>query len=128
MLKLFYDQDLDYLEVFFKKTPNYEEDRKKGIVAFKSESSDKIVGYGFSSPLKNILISDLIGPKTKIAIICFLRRKNRGPSKKDLSAKMGVSYLTYQRIEEGSISKIDDLIKIFKFTPDIDLSKIFKFF
>lgn len=125
MLKLFYDQDLDYLEVFFKKTPNYGEDRKKSIIEFKSESNDKVVGYGFYNPLKNILTSTL-QPKTKIAIMCFIKRKSLGLSEKELSAKIGMSYRTYQRIEEGTISKIDDLLKISQFIPELDLSKILK--
>lgn len=126
MLKLFYDQDLDYLEVFFKKTPNYGEDRKKGIIEFKSESSDKVVGYGFYNPSKNIMASTLLQPKNKIAIMCFIKRKTLGLSEKELSAKIGMSYRTYQRIEEGSISKIDDLLKISQFIPELDLSKILK--
>ena len=126
MLKLFYDQDLNYLEVFFKKTPNYGEDIKKGIIEFKSESNNKVVGYGFQNPVKNIMTSNLIEPKTKIAIMCFIKRKTLGLSEKDLAAKLGMSYRTYQRIEEGSISKIDDLIKISQFISDLDISKLLK--
>jgi hypothetical protein len=126
MLKLFYDHDLDYLEIFYKKTPNYGEDIKKGIIEFKSESNDKVVGHGFYNPIKNIMTSNFLDPKTKIAIMCFIKRKTLGLSEKDLAAKLGMSYRTYQRIEEGSISKIDDLIKISQLVSDLDISKLLK--
>ncbi len=126
MLKLFYDHDLDYLEVFYKKAPNYGEDITKSVIEFKSETNDKVVGHGFYNPVKNIMTSSLLEPKTKIAIMCFIKRKTLGLSERDLAAKLGMSYRTYQRIEEGSISKIDDLIKISQFISDLDISKLLK--
>jgi DNA-binding XRE family transcriptional regulator len=126
MLKLFYDPDTDYLEVFFQKKPNYGEDIANGVIAFKSERSDKIVGFGFYRPLKVILTSPLLEPKTKMAIICFVKRKLMGVTQKELASRLNLSYRTYQRIEEGEISKIDDFLKISKFISDVDFSKIFK--
>ena len=126
MIKLFYDQDIDYLEIFFKKAPNYGEDIKKGITVFKSETNDKVIGYGFYNPLKIIIRTPLLVPKIKIAILCYIQRKSLGLTEKELAAKIGMSYRTYQRIEEGSISKIDDLIKISDFIADIDLTQLLK--
>lgn len=126
MLKLFYDADIDYLEVFFDRTPNYGEDIEKGLTVFKDEKNDKIVGYGFYRPLKNILSTSLLDAKTKIAVLCFLKRKSLGLTEREVAAKLDISYRTYQRIEEGEISKIDDLLKIAKLISDLDLSKVFK--
>ncbi len=96
MLKLFYDQDIDYLEVFFQKTSNYGDETEKGIITFKNEKNDKIVGYGFHKPAKVILNSFLLSPKTKIAVMCFIKRKQIGLSERELASRLNLSYRTYQ--------------------------------
>lgn len=126
MLKLFYDPDISYLEVFFKKTPNYGVDLNSKIIEFRSESNDEIVGYGIHHPEKAIPSATFMPPKIKIAVICFLKRKEAGLSEKEVAARLEMSYRTYQRIEEGEISKIDDLLKISKFISNIDFSKLLK--
>lgn len=126
MLKLFYDPDISYLEFFFKKSPNYGVDMNKNIIEFRSENNDAVIGYGFNHPQKTVPAATFIPPKIKIALMCFLKRKELGLSERELAAKIGMSYRTYQRIEEGEISKIDDLIKISKFIEDIDFSQILK--
>ncbi|HXH75729.1 MAG TPA: helix-turn-helix transcriptional regulator [Bacteriovoracaceae bacterium] len=126
MLKLFYDPDIDYLEVFFQKTPNYGDETETGIITFKNEKNDKIVGYGFHKPAKVILNSFILSPKIKIAVMCFLKRKKLGLSERELASRLNLSYRTYQRIEEGEISKIDDFLKISEYISDVDFSKIFK--
>ena len=126
MLKLFYDPDISYLEIFFKKTPNYGIDLNSTIIEFRSELNDEIVGYGIHRPDKAIPSLTFIPPKVKIAVICFMRRKEKGLSEKEVAAKLGMSYRTYQRIEEGQISKIDDLLKISKFISNLDFSQLLK--
>ena len=125
-MKLFYDSDIDYLEVFFRKTKNYGEDTAKGVTTFKSESNDNVVGFGFYRPNKVVPTSVLLQPKTKIAILCYIKRKSLGLTERELAAKLELSYRTYQRIEEGGITKIDDLFKITRFISEVDFSKIIR--
>ena len=126
MSKLFYDSDLDYLEIFFKRSPNYGEDLNRNITIFKSESKGEIIGYGIYRPGKTILSFSELQIKDKIGVLCFLHRRKMALTEKEFAAKIGINYRTYQRIEEGKISKIDDLIKIMKILKERDLSKIIK--
>lgn len=126
MIKLFYDADLDYLEIFFKKSPNYGEDLNKNVILFKSENKDELVGYGIYKPEKIVPTFAEINFKDKIGILCFLQRKKMALTEQEFAAKLGINYRTYQRIEEGRISKIDDLIKVMKTFKGLDLPKIIK--
>lgn len=126
MLKFFMDKDIDYLEVFFDQTPNYGEEDESGVLIFKSEINNSIVGYGFFSPFILVPHTSHLSPKLKIAVMCFMKRNQEGISEKAMAEKLGLSYRTYQRIEEGEISKIDDLIKISDLVPDLDFSNLFK--
>jgi DNA-binding XRE family transcriptional regulator len=126
MLKLFYDKDTEYFELFYKKAPNYGVDIQKRIIEFRAESNDKVIGYGFYRPLNLIPACHLLEPKIKIAALCFIKRKQLGLTERELAAEIGMSYRTYQRIEEGLISKIDDLIKVMHFISDLDVAQLLK--
>jgi hypothetical protein len=45
----YYDKEIDYAEIFFKKCENYGEDVGNGVVVFKSEDDDDVVDMGRSA-------------------------------------------------------------------------------
>ncbi len=46
-MKIYYDEEGDYLEIFIKKgAPNYGEDIASGITIFRDEQTDEIIGIG----------------------------------------------------------------------------------
>lgn len=46
-MKIYYDEEGDYLEIFIKKgAPNYGEDIASGITIFRDEKTDEIIGIG----------------------------------------------------------------------------------
>ena len=46
-MKIYYDEEGDYLEIFVKKgIPNYGEDIAPGVTIFKDEETDEIIGIG----------------------------------------------------------------------------------
>ena len=61
MSKLFYDSDLDYLEIFFKRSPNYGEDLNRNITVFKSENKDEIIAVFEPQRLKEHQVAQSIG-------------------------------------------------------------------
>jgi hypothetical protein len=68
-MNIFYDGDRDYAEVFFKKTQNYGEELSERVTVFKSEKSDKTVGYGFEDASRTLFDQDLLSPAVKLAAL-----------------------------------------------------------
>lgn len=125
-MKVYYDSDIDYLEVFFETEANYAHDIASSIVEFRSEKNDKIIGYAFERALSDVSTFDALTPQQRIALLSIIGRKRLGIDQEEMAKKLGISYRTYQRIEEGDISKIDDLITISGTLKDIDFTPILK--
>jgi len=46
-LKIYYDEEGDYLEIFVKRgVPNYGEDVTSGVTVFKDEETEEVIGIG----------------------------------------------------------------------------------
>ncbi len=48
-MRITYDRDIDYMEIFFKKEANYADEMSEHVMVFKSEKTDKPVGYAFGN-------------------------------------------------------------------------------
>ena len=68
---IYYDKDLDYIEVFFKKEENYlaplEDNDRVG--EFRSEKDDKVIGYSIENLNENFDELVFLTPSQKLSII-----------------------------------------------------------
>lgn len=122
-----YDSDLDYLEVFMKSAPNFEEPLKghKGVSVFKSEKNDEIVGYAFDHASYAIDGFSEFDPIEKLAILLKITRTSKGWSQEETAEKLGISLRHYQRLESGQDTTLSQLQTIMTVFPEVNFSSIF---
>ncbi len=77
-MNIYYDKDIDYAELFFKKCENYGEDIGGGIVVFKSEENNEIVGYGFESALTTVFSFQDLPSRAKVGFLLKATRERNG--------------------------------------------------
>lgn len=73
-MKFYYDKDIDYVEVFFKQTPNYGVEISEEVVQFRSESDDTVVGYSFENASLSVKESELLAETVKEEFKRFLEK------------------------------------------------------
>jgi DNA-binding XRE family transcriptional regulator len=127
-MNIFYDGERDYAEVFFKKTPNYGEELNDRVTVFKSEKSDKIVGYGFEDASRNLFEHDFLSPSAKLAVLLRMIRSKTELTQEQAAEKMGdITFRHYQRLESGeenpTLGTITSMMAAF---PHADFSVILK--
>jgi DNA-binding XRE family transcriptional regulator len=128
-MKIYYDKEIDYAEIFFNSNLNYGEDVQPGIIVFKDEDSDKIVGYAFENASRSILNFEDLPIRFKIAFILKKTRESEGYTQEQIAEKLlNVSERQYQRAEAGENITLDVLDQIMKVMPSADFSKVFEKF
>jgi hypothetical protein len=126
-MPIYYDKEIDYAEIFFKKVSNYGEDISPGIVVFKSEDSDEIVGYAFAKASTDVFDFKDIPTKLKVAFLLKATRERSGYTQEQVIKKLiHVSGRQYQRAEAGENISLDALDEIRSALPEADFSKVFK--
>jgi len=127
-MTIFYDKDRDYAEVFFRKDENYGEEISSVLTVFKSEKSDKIVGYAFEEASRSLFESDVLSPSVKLAALLKMIRAREELTQEAAAEKIGeIALRHYQRLEAGednpTLSTVENLMKAF---PQYDFSQILK--
>ena len=127
-MTIFYDKDRDYAEVFFKKTENYGEEINSVLTVFKSEASDKIVGYAFEEASRSLFESHVLSSSVKLAVLLKIIRAEENLTQDGATQKIGdITLRHYQRLEAGeenpTLSTVENLMKAF---PNYDFSQILK--
>jgi DNA-binding XRE family transcriptional regulator len=127
-MTIFYDMDLDYAEVFFKNEANYGENLSDAVMAFKSEKSEKVVGYGFENASLTLFENDLISPSVKLAALLKIVRTKGDLTQEQAAKKIGdITLRHYQRLESGkenpTLETIENVMAAF---PETDFSLILK--
>ena len=127
-MTIFYDQDRDYAEVFFRKEKNYGDEINSVLTVFKSEKTDKIVGYAFEEASQTLFESDLLSPSVKLAALLKMIRAKEELTQDAATEKIGAITLRhYQRLEAGednpTLSTVENLMKAFL---QYDFSQILK--
>jgi len=125
---IFYDQDRDYVEVFFRKEKNYGDELSSIVTVFRSEKTDKVVGYAFEEASHSLFESDLLSPSLKLATLLKMIRSKEELTQDAAAEKIGAITLRhYQRLEAGednpTLSTVENLMKAF---PLYDFSQILK--
>lgn len=125
-MKIYYDKDTDYAEFFFQKIANYGEDISDGIIVFKSEETDEIVGYAFENASKTIFDFKDLPTKAKVAFVLKVTRELGGYTQEQVIKRLsGASGRQYQRAEAGENISLDVLDEIRVALPEADFSKVF---
>ncbi len=125
-MHIYYDKEIDYAEIFFEKCENYGEDIGGGIVVFKSEKNDEVVGYGFESALINVFNFQELPSRAKVAFLLKATRELNGYTQEQVIKKLnGTSGRQYQRAEAGENISLDVLDEIKEAMPEADFSKVF---
>jgi len=124
---IYYDKDLDYIEVFFKKTENYlspfEENEQIG--EFLSDKDDSVVGYSIENLQKNFDELYFLTPYQKLSIIIKKYRIQLGKTQQEIADQMGIKLLPYQRLESGTNNPtLKTLLKVKEVFPEINLDRI----
>ncbi len=127
-MNIYYDADRDYAEVFFKKAANYGEELNDQVTAFKSEKTDKIVGYAFEDASQTVFVSDLLSPAVKLATLLRMIRTKEKLTQEQAAKKIGdITFRHYQRLESGeenpTLATIESMMRAF---PNTDFSVILK--
>jgi len=124
---IYYDKDLDYVEVFFKKGDNYLSpfDANEQIGEFRSEKDDSIMGYSIESLTENFDQLYFLTPNQKLSIVIKKYRIQLGKTQQEVADEMGIKLLPYQRLESGKNNPtLKTLVKVKEMFPQIELDKI----
>lgn len=120
-----YDVKTDYLEVLYSKSLNYAEIKKNGILVFKSNNGNKVIGYGILDAILMLNKVSFFTPFEKLAIMIKISRIKHGYTQQEVAKKMGIKLLPYQRLESGiNNPTLKTLIKLKEVLSDIELSKV----
>ena len=126
-MKQYYDEDINTLEVFFKKAENYGEEIEDGIIEFRAESNDEVIGYGFDD-LSLVFKSNYLNAKQKLGVVLLSTRLKLGLTQEQMAKKLNIENLRqYQRYESGNYNTtLDKLEKLKSHLPEADFSTILK--
>ena len=126
-MNIMYDKDIDYMEIFFKKEVNYGDELSAQVTAFKSEKTDKIIGYAFDNASKTVFESDFLHLTVKLAAMLKIIRATKELTQDQVAKKIGdITLRHYQRLEAGEDTTLEVLEKITQAFPDQDFSKMLK--
>ena len=124
---IYYDKDLDYVEIFFKKAENYLsplEDNEQ-IGEFRSVKNHSIIGYSIENLNNNFDELIFLTPSQKLSIVIKKYRIQKGKTQAEMAKEMGIKLLPYQRLESGNNNPtLKTLSKVKEVFPEIKLDKI----
>jgi len=121
-------EGLDYETFRFQKTANYGESLTDDITVFKSEKSDKIVGYGFERASRTAFEFDGLNANIKLACLLRIVRAKEGFTQEQAAEKIGhLTMRHYQRLESGEENTTLETVEaIAKALPKWDFSVVLK--
>ncbi len=126
-MNIYYDKDLDYAEVFFKKEDNYllPFEANEQIGEFRSSKDDSIIGYSIENLSKNFDSLDFLTPYQKLSIVIKKYRIQKGKTQQEVADELGMKLLPYQRLESGENNPtLKTILKVKEMFPEIDLNQI----
>lgn len=125
-MKITYDRDIDYMEIFFKKEANYGDELSEHVMVFKSEKTDKPVGYAFESASETVFQSDFLQLTTKLAALLKIIRTAEDLTQEEAAKRIGdITLRHYQRLEAGEENTtLEMLERITAAFPQQDFSKM----
>lgn len=124
---IYYDKDIDYLELFFLKEKNYlfPRDDNDQISEFRSEKDDSVIGYAIENLHKNFDQLTFLSPYQKLSVLIRKYRILHGKTQQEIADEMGINLLPYQRLESGDNNPtLKTIIKVKQIFPEIELDKI----
>ena len=124
---IYYDKDLDYVEIFFKKADNYLVPMKSNdqIGEFRSNKNNAIIGYSIENFQDNFDTLGFLTPYQKLSIIIKKYRIQKGKTQQEMAKVMGMQLLPYQRLESGDNNPtLKTILKVKEIFPELDLNKI----
>ena len=124
---IYYDKDLDYLEIIFKKEDNYlvPFEVNDQIGEFRSNKNDAVIGYSIEDLNENFDSLTFLTPYQKLSIVIKKYRIQKGKTQQEMADQLGMKLLPYQRLESGENNPtLKTIIKVKEIFPEIDLNKI----
>lgn len=126
-MKISYDKDIDYMEIFIVKAENYGESLDDFTTVFKSEKNDEIVGFAFENATKSVFESNVLHLTTKLAAMLKIVRAINDLTQEEAATRIGnITLRHYQRLEAGEDTTLETLERITQAFPNQDFSRIFK--
>ncbi|MCT4641546.1 MAG: helix-turn-helix domain-containing protein [Bacteriovoracaceae bacterium] len=124
---IYYDKDLDYVEIFFEKDSNYLEpmESNEELGKFISNKDNRVIGYSIENLNSNFDELTFLSPYQKLSIIIKKYRIQMGKTQQEIADQMGIKLLPYQRLESGQNNPtLKTLLKVKEVFPDIKLDDI----
>ncbi|HXH74342.1 MAG TPA: helix-turn-helix transcriptional regulator [Bacteriovoracaceae bacterium] len=124
---IYYDKDLDYVEIFFSKEDNYMVplEHNDQIGEFKSSKNDAVIGYSIENLNDNFDSLNFLTPYQKLSIVIKKYRIRKGKTQQEIADELGMKLLPYQRLESGENNPtLKTILKVKEIFPEIDLNKI----
>lgn len=124
---IYYDKDIDYVEIFFKKAENYlvPLTDNDDIGEFRSNKDNSVVGYSIENFNTNFDSLGFLTPYQKLSIVIKKYRIQKGKTQQEMAKEMGMQLLPYQRLESGDNNPtLKTILKVKEIIPELDLNKI----
>ena len=96
-MNISYEKDLDYMEILFAREANYGDLLSDKVMVFKSEKTDKIIGYAFENASQTIFEVDFLHIPTKLAAQLRMLRSTLGITQVDAAKRIGDITLRHYR-------------------------------
>ncbi|MBN8542217.1 MAG: hypothetical protein J0L82_17630 [Deltaproteobacteria bacterium] len=88
-MKITYDRDIDYMEIFFSKEANYGDELSEQVMEFKSEKTGKTIGYAFEAASETVFKSDFLHLTTKLAALLKIVRTVEDLTQEEAAKRIG---------------------------------------
>ena len=124
---IYYEKDLDYVEIFFKKEESYLApfDENDQIGEFRSNKNDSVIGYSIEDLNTNFDSLTFLTPYQKLSLVIKKYRIQKGKTQHEMAQELGMKLLPYQRLESGENNPtLKTILKVKEIFPEIDLNKI----
>lgn len=126
-MKITYDRDINYMEIFFSKEANYGDELSDNIMVFKSEKTDKTIGYAFEVASETVFKADFLPLTTKLAALLKIVRTVEDLTQEEAAKRIGdITLRHYQRLEAGEDTTLEMLERITAAFPKQDFSKMLR--
>ena len=64
-MKVYFDEEIDYAEIFFREGRNYGVNISDEITQFRSEDTEEVIGYSFENASETVFECKMIDENTK---------------------------------------------------------------
>jgi DNA-binding XRE family transcriptional regulator len=119
-----YDVKTDYLEILDNKKETIAEDIGNGIFELRTPRG-RLAGHSAMDASQRIEDLDFLDPLLMLAVLIKIARLKKGLTQVQMSEKMGIALLPYQRLESGNNNPtLKTILLVKELLPEISIDSI----